>query len=496
MSVRNTENTITTETSGVQTETSVVDDETDTAPLQAAATENVDAIEPLEVVDTESASLPDEASDEKESTETQNLDIPQSKPFNLEHALPLNPDSFPNQPRKGSNVIPPTIANVKNLLKKYDVNARYNVICKKPNITLPSVSGTVDNYDSVAMTHIINLANLNGMSASLIPEIVMAIADQNQFNPAADWIRSKPWDGVDRIPTICDTIMAQDDFSDELKVVLIYRWLLSVVAAALVISGFKARGVLTLQGAQSKGKSSWIGSLVPDEMLRAMLVKGEFHLDGANKDSVLTAISHWIVEIGELDSSFKKDIARLKGFLTADSDKIRVPYGRTACEYPRRTVFAATVNDSNFLVDNTGNSRWWTIPVKDVDYKHGIDMQQVFAQLAVDLEKGVQWWLTPDEERELEKHNASHKAISVIAELVVSAIDIDRIGEPNLLAMSAIELLKHLGIERPRNADCKECAAILRDMLGEHKRINGINKWRIPLKKQQFHSFHHDDDDY
>ena len=315
-----------------------------------------------------------------ESPET-NTQTTVAKPLDLENALSLNPDSFPNQSRKGSNVMPTTIANIKYLLKRYGIIVRYNVICKKLNISLPGISGTVENYDSIAMTHIINLANLNGMSGSSIPELVMAIADQNQFNPAADFIRSKPWDGVDRVPTICETIMAQDDFSDEFKVKLMYRWLLSVVAAALVISGFKARGVLTLQGSQSKGKSSWICSLVPDEMLRAMLVKGEFHLDGGNKDSVLTAISHWIVEIGELDSSFKKDIARLKGFLTADRDKIRVPYGRTACEYPRRTVFAATVNDSNFLVDATGNSRWWTIPVKDINYKHGIDMQQVFAQL-------------------------------------------------------------------------------------------------------------------
>lgn len=427
-----------------------------------------------------------------ESPET-NTQTTVAKPLDLENALSLNPDSFPNQSRKGSNVMPTTIANIKYLLKRYGIIVRYNVICKKLNITLPGVSGTVENYDSIAMTHIINLANLNGMSGSSIPELVMAIADQNQVNPAADWIRSKPWDGVDRIPTICETIIAQDDFSDEFKVQLMYRWLLSVVAAALVVSGFKARGVLTLQGSQSKGKSSWIAALVPDEMLRAMLVKGEFHLDGGNKDSVLTAISHWIVEIGELDSSFKKDIARLKGFLTADRDKIRVPYGRTACEYPRRTVFAATVNDSNFLIDATGNSRWWTIPVKDINYKHGIDMQQVFAQLAVDLDKGEQWWLTPEEEIELEKSNANHKAISVVQELIVKALDIDRIGEPDLPRMSAIELLKHLGVRYPKNSECKECAAMLREMLGEHKRINGINKWCIPLKKSASQRFHDDD---
>ena len=33
-----------------------------------------------------------------------------------------------------------------------------------------------------------------------------------------------------------------------------------------------------------------------------------------------------------------------------------------------------------------------------INFEHGIDMQQLFAQLAVDLEKGEQWWLTPEEE--------------------------------------------------------------------------------------------------
>ena len=70
-------------------------------------------------------------------------DVSKAKSFDLEHALPLNPDSFPNQPRKGSSVILPTIANAKHLLKMYGIIVRYNVICKKLNITLPGVSGTI-----------------------------------------------------------------------------------------------------------------------------------------------------------------------------------------------------------------------------------------------------------------------------------------------------------------------------------------------------------------
>jgi putative DNA primase/helicase len=154
--------------------------------------------------------------------------------------------------------------------------------------------------------------------------------------------------------------------------------------------------VLTLQGAQGLGKSSWVGSLVSDLDVRDMIVKLDHHLDPHDKDSVLSAIAHLIVEIGELDSSFRKDIARLKGFITRDFDKVRRPYARAASEYPRRTVFAATVNDGNFLIDDTGNSRFWTLPLVAINYEHGIDMQQVFAQLkgAYALSTGSAAWRT------------------------------------------------------------------------------------------------------
>ena len=62
-----------------------------------------------------------------------------------------------------------------------------------------------------------------------------------------------------------------------------------------------------------------------DPILRDAVIKLDHHLDTGNKDSQITAICHWIVEIGELDSSFRKDIARLKGFITSDRDKVRKP---------------------------------------------------------------------------------------------------------------------------------------------------------------------------
>lgn len=406
----------------------------------------------------------------------------------IDNSKPLDQALFPDLPRNSATQMPGTIANTMHLCKGYNIQVKYNVITKKLYITIPGNSGTPDNADNVAIAVIISLANLNGLPIGQILSFIEVIGDRNQFNPVAEWILSKAWDGVNRLGELNATLTHRADFPEKLKNKLIYRWLLSSVAAALKPNGFKARGVLTLQGPQSIGKTSWFRALISDDVLRELVLKLDHHLDAGNKDSLISAITHWIVEIGELDSSFKKDISRLKGFLTSDRDKVRRPYGRSDSEYPRRTVFCATVNDDNFLVDSTGNSRWWTIPVTAINYNHGINMQQVFAQLATLIEDGETWWLTPEEEAELEQHNKKHRAVSVIHERILEALDLIRIDENGLPTMTATQVLQRLEIKFPTNSQSKECAGILRELLGEHKRINGSNKWRIPFKKAEWQS--------
>lgn len=425
----------------------------------------------------------------EESTYSKNKKSEVTSVNNLDNARPLDPKSFPQQPRNGSNQVPATISNFQHLIDSYGIIVRYNTVTKKLLITIPGYSGTPDNADNVAITQIISLATINGISIGHLQSYIETIGDRFQLNPIADWINSKTWDGVDRLRSIYDTLIEHEDYPADLKNTLVFRWLLSAVAAALKPNGFKARGVLTLQGPQSIGKTSWINSLVPNPVLRECAIRLDHHLDAGNKDSLITAISHWIVEIGELDSSFKKDIARLKGFLTSDRDKVRRPYGKANSEYPRRTVFCATVNDRNFLVDSTGNSRWWTIPLVKVNYQHGIDMQQLFAQLVVDFHRGEPWWLTHEEEKLLEIQNAGHRAISAIREQILEVVDQERVGKSNLPAMTPIEVLVTIGITRPSNSQCKECAGVLRELLGESKRIKGQNKWRVPLKNHHRSSF-------
>lgn len=378
-----------------------------------------------------------------------------------------------------------TVTNIAHLLEQNGIAVRYNVIKKKLEITIPGMSLTADNADNVSMTHIVSLATLNSMRTDLVPASVEAIADRNAYNPVAEWIEGIPWDGRDRLPEFYATLQCQEGYPEALKHILMRKWLLSGVAAALMPTGFKCRGVLTLHGAQGIGKTSWGKRLISDPMLRDSVIKTDHHLDGGNKDSLLAAITHFIVEIGELESSFKRDVSRLKGFLTADSDKVRRPYARTESEYPRRTIFYATVNGSDFLVDNTGNTRWWTISVVSIDHAHNIDMQQLFAQLAVDFKAGGEWWLTAEEEQALEERNVVHRAVSVVHDKVLEILDVEGTMTTETSALTATELLSIAGFERPTNPQARECGALLRERYGEPRRINGRDKWRVPLLPQK-----------
>lgn len=396
------------------------------------------------------------------------------KPAGARPAAKIDPQSFPHPPRHGSGHFPATIENVEHLLIGTGFTARFNVIKKRLEVRKADGS-------PASMNQIASAAMLNGIGTGWLYPFVDELGTRNPYNPIRDWMLSKPWDGADRLQAMYDTVLTTEDYPETLKETLLRRWLLGATVAALKEGPVSIHGVLTFQGDQGVGKTSWINKLLPPH-LRADYIKLDHHLDGANKDSIIGCITHAIVEIGELDSSFKKDIARLKGFLTNDCDKLRRPYAKEEAEYPRKTVFAATVNDERFLVDNTGNRRWWTIAVRGLNFLHDIDMQQLFAQLAIDFEAGEQHWLTYAEAKELEAYNLRHRTVSAIAERIHDYIDLEMIGLDGGKPKTAIEVLNEIGIGNPSNVQCKECGGVLRELYGAPKRINGRDKWRVHVR--------------
>lgn len=406
----------------------------------------------------------------------------------------VNPFMFPHMSHQQKPLN--TWENLEWLLDQYGIKSRYNEISKDVVVTIPGKDYGNDASANSALTEIVSLCARNGMPSGSCTEYVKLIAMSNRYNPASEFITAKPWDGVSRIYDLCDTLETAEGFDRSLVLMMVRRWLISAVAAAMQPTGFYSKGVLVLQGEQSLGKTAWFRSLVPPTLRE--LIKVGATIDPANKDSVSSAIGRWMVELGELDATFRKsDIARLKSFISQDRDEIRRPYDRLESTYQRRTVFFASVNPKHFLADDTGNVRWWTIPVTRINYEHEIDMQQVWAEVAQLYREGERWWMNAEEEAMLEQVNKEHEAIDPVEEMILMRYEWGCDRPAAYTDRTATQVLQEIGYDKPNKAQTTHCAGVLRKLTGKPARKSGSNRlFSIPPKvPNPDHRRFNDDDD-
>jgi putative DNA primase/helicase len=387
---------------------------------------------------------------------------------------PINPMGYPHISEKGQPLN--TVENLAFMMGQYGITARYNMIRKAVELKLPGRSYSTDNRANASLAEITSISARNRMPQAMLQDYIKLIADAHAFNPVCDWIESKPWDGVERIKQLQATITTGGDAA--LKDALMYRWLLSAVAAVFMPTGFEGHGCLVLTGAQGSGKTTWFRRLAPSELVLVGAM-----LDPADKDTVTNAVSHWIVELGELDATFRKaDIARLKSFIPKPVDKLRRPYDRVESEYQRRTVFGASVNEDRYLVDDTGNRRWWTINVQSIDYQHKIDMQQVWAEVLVHFLRGEQHYLTPEENDSLGKLNTEHEAVDPVEEIILSAFEWEN-RTLHGFDMTASEVLIAIGFDKPNKSQATHASKVLKKLTGkEPKRKASGRYFEMPSK--------------
>ena len=280
--------------------------------------------------------------------------------------------------------------NIECLLNHYNIKVRFNLVSKRIEIVIPDKKYSKTNEGEVKLSDIASLCVKNGVPKVDLSNWLLLIADKHRYSPAVEWINSRPWDEISRINNFIKTVIADNP---ALAKILIYRWMLGAVAAAFSEEGISLPGVLVFQGMQGVGKTAWFKSLVPTTH-HNLIVDG-VTLDPRNKDSVIGCTSHWLVELGELDGTFNKsDLAALKAFITKSTDYYRVPYARTESTASRNTAFFGSVNNTQYLVDETGNRRWWSVSVKEINYNHGIDMQQVWAEFKYLFDKGESCYLS------------------------------------------------------------------------------------------------------
>ena len=117
--------------------------------------------------------------------------------------------------------------------------------------------------------------------------------------------------------------------------------------------------VLILEGAGGLGKSTFFEILAGDWFCQEKIVIGD-------KDSKQLAATHWICELGELESFKRAEDSAKKLFFAQRIDKFRPPYGKA----PRTSRAAPslwarpTIGSTSPTVQ--GNRRYWPLRVPPI----------------------------------------------------------------------------------------------------------------------------------
>jgi putative DNA primase/helicase len=366
-----------------------------------------------------------------------------------------------------------THVNLQWLLEHFHASVRYNRMTRKREIIIPNHYVFADDVDNDSLARIEYLATVNMMPYKQIDRHLDVIAGENVYHPIVECSTTHVWDGISRLE---DFIRTLETTNPEIDSILIRTWMRAALAAAFSEYGFTNHGVLVLQGDQGIGKTEWVKKLDP---IGCGAVKTGALLDPKSKDSVIGLSRFWIVELGELDGTFNKtDIAHLKSYLTSDSDDIRVPWGRKETHIVRRTAYIATVNNTNFLVDDTGNRRWWTVEVKKINYQHDFDMKQVWAEVKSELDAGGLTYLPHDLQAKVNEKNKSHERIDPLEELLLTNYDW---STTQRRALTATDVLLELDFKKPSMGECVRMGKILAKLNNKKSRkSNGAMVHDVP----------------
>lgn len=323
--------------------------------------------------------------------------------------------------------------NVESVLNANNVACVINEISKEIEIRYTTNGAYVDRRYSGAIVEIESMCKCAGMNINLstTKTYLEKIGYNNKYNPVLNFLEGCEfiWDEQrGRIQQLADTLITNDSFPQDYKYRLLEAWLISTVRIAhnTLSNPVNMEGALILQGGQGVGKTRWTKALLPKQV-KPYFAEGK-SLDPKDKDSVKQATKYWIVELGEMDSTFKNEQSKLKQFFTNSYDEYRLPYAIAEDKNPRLTSFIGTVNKEEFLKDDTGSRRWWVIPVIDVNHElmATIDMEQLWGEVMHLYRTNESLHrLTPEEEQMLAIQNSEFTASNSIELELYKAFDWD-----------------------------------------------------------------------
>jgi predicted P-loop ATPase len=209
--------------------------------------------------------------------------------------------------------------------------------------------------------------------------------------------------------------------------------------------------------------------------------------DLSSKDDLLKLHRSWIMEWAELDSiTSRKHSGQIKAFLTTQDDLFRAPYAKAVEPAPRRGIIVGTTNKSEgFLVDDTGNRRFWVVPCTRTEDEPidtptlAAERDAIWSGAVAAYRSGALSYLPIELSREVNRQNASYLVASPWHEPIEAWLAAPKNQGRDITSEILLTEAVQKPIDRQTRSDQMQVGSIMRDLGWVKRRVSleGRQRW-------------------
>lgn len=310
-------------------------------------------------------------------------------------------DPFPEEVEADAKM---TVGNLKTMCDHHGITVALNTMTRLVDVRIPNYALDDEDTENDSIQAITDIAKCSMLRTEGINGALKSLSQANKYHPVLLWLdQLPPWDAQGDYVQALFNCMPVVEKDRDMSLTYFRNWMRQgIVAAKASYGDAPPRNVLTLLGAQYGGKTTFFRRLAPTYPDGSTFgFKEGMHLDLNNKDSVKKAITAWIVELGEVGGTMRKsDIDALKAHISNGEDEMRLPYAQAEIRWKRQTIYCASVNDLEFLRDETGNTRWNVIELTgpiNLDqmriYQENGLVAKAWKQAEAEVNQGALWYL-------------------------------------------------------------------------------------------------------
>ena len=371
----------------------------------------------------------------------------------------------------------PKLEDLQNFLHA-NFDFRYNILSDMPECRRKNTT-TYRMIDKRMMNTLSMEAMMNGVDCK--------DADVKRFlfseripthHPFKDYVSALPeWDGTDRVTMLASRVSGNGMWLNGFHI-----WMLGMVAQWLGYPARCANAVAPILVSTEQGmcKSTFCSMLLPEELRTYYTDKFTINATSGCEQKLST---FGLINMDEFNMYTERMMTILKNLMQMKKVNYRKCFKAYYSDLPRIASFIGTSNEKSLLTDETGSRRFLCMEVEKPIDCSPIDYPQLYAQLKWELEAGKRYWLSKEEELEIQEHNQDFYKQSTEDEVFFKVFRLPKEGEPfvRMTASSIFDLLQKRYPALMRSANVRQFGKVLCHIGAKKSRSNMGSVYEVVL---------------